>query len=146
MLLQYAAPAPAGVDQFRFVAITWPPGSVNDDRLEFFRAQDRAAAVRRKVIVIVGEHRRAVQVFAGGTDAQDLGFLMADRFAQAIFRRPRAQAPEFRPVAQLGFAFIDIEINRPWRCAIKNDAVVSGGLEISSPVAAGGATAERAAR
>jgi hypothetical protein len=43
--------------------------------------------------------------------------LMADRFAQAIFCRARAKTPEFTRITQLGFAFIDVEIDRFGRYA-----------------------------
>ena len=56
--LQCLAPPESGFDQCRFVMERRPLGAVNDDRFEFLRPEDRAAAVRRGVVVIVAEHRR----------------------------------------------------------------------------------------
>src|SRR5262245_15815696 len=146
VLLQGFAPAPARFGQFRFVSITWPPGAVDDDRFQFFRTQDRAAAVRGKMIVVVGEHGRAIQIFTGGSDAKNFCLRTFHRVTQTIFRSSGTKPPKIRSIAQLGSAFVNIKIDRLWRCACEYNAVVPGGLEIGSPIAAGGAASQSRAR
>ena len=73
--------------------IARPQRAGDDDGFEFLRAENRAAAVGGEVIVIVGQHGGAIQVFPGGADAQHSGIAVADDFAQAIFGVARAQRP-----------------------------------------------------
>src|SRR5262245_24511102 len=68
VLLQDGAPARTGVDQLRFVATTRSKRAANHNRLQFLRAEHRAAAMSGKVIVVVGEHGGAIEIFAGRAD------------------------------------------------------------------------------
>src|SRR6266850_3977804 len=54
--LQCLAPPEPGFDQCRFVMERRPLGTVNDDCFELLRPENRAAAMRRRVIVIIAEH------------------------------------------------------------------------------------------
>ena len=81
VLLQCLVPAPSGVDQLRLVTKTRPLGAVNDDGLQLLRSQNRAAAVRGEVIVVIGEHGGAIHVFPGGADAENFRFPVSHCFA-----------------------------------------------------------------
>ena len=61
-----------------------------------------------EVIIIVGEHGGAIQMLAGGSDAEHLSVATPHEFAQAIFGLTRAKAPDFCGIAQFGLAFVDI--------------------------------------
>src|SRR5581483_3818639 len=146
VLLQHAAPALTGVGQFHFIPVARPQAAADDDGFELLRAEHGAAAVGGEMIVVVGQHGGAIQIFSGRTDAENSRVAIGDDLAQAIFGVARAEAPDLRGVAQLRLAVADVEINRLRRSAVENDAVVAGGFEIGGPVAAGGAAAERVAR
>ena len=143
ILLQRFAPSEPGFDERGFVVQRRPLGAVDDDRFEFFRAENRSAAVRCGMIVIVAQHRRVDHVLAGGSDAHDLGVLDPDFGTQQIFSIARTSAPEFICGTQFGFPIIDEEISRLLCRALDNDSVIAGLLEIRRPVAARRAAAER---
>ncbi len=60
VLLQNVAPAQTCVRQLCLIAIAWPQRAGDDDGFEFFRAEHRAAAMGREMIVIVCQHGGAV--------------------------------------------------------------------------------------
>src|SRR5690349_1134554 len=149
VLLQHRAPPRAGIDQSFFVPVMRSQRAGNDDRFELFRAQHGAAAVGGKMIVVVGQHRSAVEIFSCGPNTQYPGIAVTDELAQPIFSIARAETPNWGCVAQLGAAVFDVKVYRRWRGAVQNDAVVTSRFEVSSPIAAGGAatkgiTGERA--
>ena len=137
VLLQNTAPARAGIGQLRFVAVAWPQRAGDDDGFEFFRAKHGSAAVRGEMVVIVGEHRSPVHVFAGRADAEHSCVAIVDDLPQSVFGVARADAPDLRGVTQFRLAVFDVEINRFRRGAGENDSVVTGGLQIGSPITAG---------
>ena len=98
--------------------------------------------MRRRVIVIVDQHRRANEILAGRADGADARILVAGFLAQRLFGLANAFAPDMAGVAQLDFVFADVEIFRRLRRAGDDDAVVAGGFKRCAEVAAGGAAAE----
>ena len=82
--LQCLAPPESGFDQCRFVMERRPFGTVDDNRFELLRPEDRAAAVRRRVIVIIAQHRRVHHVLPCRTDAHHPGIFDADVRPQQI--------------------------------------------------------------
>src|SRR5581483_9837249 len=99
--LQDRAPALPGVDELCLIGEPRARRAADDDRLQFFRAEHRAAAVRREMIVVVRQHRRAVEIFAGRPDAEDARVLDAHFLAERVLRRARAESPDSGGVAQL---------------------------------------------
>src|SRR5581483_11994346 len=93
-------PARAGVNQPVFIVQARALGAPGDEGFEFFRAHHRAEAVGCGVIVIVHQHRRANQIFAGGADAADARVLMARFSAQNLLGVADAFAPDVARVAQ----------------------------------------------
>src|SRR4029077_10953299 len=94
------------------------------------------------MIVVVSQHGGAVQILAGGSDAQHPRVAMSDRLAQAILSGAGAEAPHVGSVTQLGLAFVNVEINR-FRCsAIEDGAVIPRRFEIGRPIATRGSASE----
>src|SRR5581483_1563686 len=138
-------PARAGVNRPVFIVQARALGAPGDEGFEFFRAHHRAEAVGCGVIVIVHQHRRANQIFAGGADAADARVLMARFSAQNLLGVADAFAPDVARVAQRDLVFADVKILRR-RCGAGDDhAVVAGILKGRAEVAAGGTAAESAA-
>src|SRR4029077_15943265 len=94
------------------------------------------------MIVVVSQHGGAVQILAGGSDAQHPRVAMSDRLAQTILSGAGAEAPHVGSVTQLGLAFVNVELNRCRCSAVEDDSLITRRLEISSPVAARGSASE----
>ncbi len=102
--------------------------------------------MRGRVIVVVDQHRRANEVFAGGADAADARVLMAGFFAQHVFGVSDAFAPDMVCVAQLDLVFADVKILRRLGGAGHDHAIVAGGFKRGAEIAAGRAAAKGVAR
>jgi hypothetical protein len=136
-------PSESGFDERGFVVQRRTLGAVYDDGFELFRSENRPAAVRCGMIVIVAQHRRVDHVLTRRSDAHDFGIFDPDLGTQQIFGIARTFAPEFVCTTQFGLAVVDEKISRLPRRALNNDSVITGLLEIRSPVAARGTAAER---